>query len=105
MKKESLEKPKKEKLLLLIPENMGDRKLSVCKTIKYQLNAEKKLYGVSSIKYFKRINFFNQLSILHTACHEYISFRYFHLIIIAELFRGRSLLRNSTLMTSHLAAL
>ena len=31
-KKESLEKPKKEKLLLLIPENIGDRVLSVCKT-------------------------------------------------------------------------
>ena len=43
MKKESLEKPKKEKLLLLIPENIGDRKLSVCKTIKYQLNIEKKV--------------------------------------------------------------
>ena len=42
-KKERLEKPKKEKLLLLIPENKNDRKLSVCKTIKYQLNIEKKL--------------------------------------------------------------
>ena len=42
-KKERLEKPKKEKLLLLIPENIGDRKLSVCKTIKYQLNIEKKV--------------------------------------------------------------
>ena len=31
-KKERLEKPKKEKLLLLIPENIGDRVLSVCKT-------------------------------------------------------------------------
>ena len=39
-KKEWLEK---EKLLLLIPENIGDRKLSVCKTIKYQLNIEKKV--------------------------------------------------------------
>ena len=38
-----LEKPKKEKLLLLITENKGDRKLSVCKTIKYILNIEKKL--------------------------------------------------------------
>ena len=37
---ERLEKPKKEKLLLLIPENKGDRKLSVCKTIKYLLNIE-----------------------------------------------------------------
>ena len=42
-KKERLEKPKKEILLLLIPENIRDRKLSVCKTIKYQLNIEKKL--------------------------------------------------------------
>ena len=33
----------KEKLLLLIPENISDRKLSVCKTIKYQQNIEKKL--------------------------------------------------------------
>ena len=33
--------PKKEKLLLLIPENIDDRKVSVCKTIKYQLNIEK----------------------------------------------------------------
>ena len=31
-KKEKLEKPKKEKLLFLIPENIGDRVLSVCKT-------------------------------------------------------------------------
>ena len=37
---ERLEKPKKEKLLLFIPENKGDRKLSVCKTIKYLLNIE-----------------------------------------------------------------
>ena len=42
-KKERLEKPKKEKLLLLIPENISDRTLSVCKTIKYQLNIEKKV--------------------------------------------------------------
>ena len=31
-KKEKLEKPKKEKLLFLILENIGDRVLSVCKT-------------------------------------------------------------------------
>ena len=31
-KKERLEKPKKEKSLLLIPENIGDRVLSVSKT-------------------------------------------------------------------------
>ena len=34
---------KKEKLLLLIPEYIGDRKLSLCKTVKYQLNIEKKV--------------------------------------------------------------
>ena len=34
---------KKEKLLLLIPENIGERKLKVCKTIKYQLDIEKKV--------------------------------------------------------------
>ena len=45
-KKGKLEKPKKEKLLLLIPENIGDRKVKVCKTIKYQLNIEKKVLGV-----------------------------------------------------------
>ena len=50
-KKEKLEKPKKEKLLLLIPENVGDRKVKVCKTIKYQLNIEKKVLGVWRIKY------------------------------------------------------
>ena len=47
-KKERLDKPKKEKLLLLIPENISDRKLSVCKATKYQLNIKKK-----SIKCFK----------------------------------------------------
>ena len=31
-KKEKLEKPKKEKLLSLTPENISDRVLSVCKT-------------------------------------------------------------------------
>ena len=31
-----------ETFLLLITENIGDRKLSVCKTMKYQLNIEKK---------------------------------------------------------------
>ena len=45
------------KKLLLILESIGDRVLSVCKTIKYQLNIEKKVSGVSRIKYFKRIIF------------------------------------------------
>ena len=40
---ERLKKPKKKKLLLLIPENISDRKLSMCKTIKYQLNIDKKV--------------------------------------------------------------
>ena len=40
-KKERLEKPKKEKLL--IPKNTGDRKLNECKTIKYLLNIEKQV--------------------------------------------------------------
>ena len=42
-KKERLETPKKEKLLLLIAENIGDRTLSVCKALNYQLNIEKKV--------------------------------------------------------------
>ena len=41
---------------LLIPENTGDRKLRVCEAIKYLLNIEEKLQGVSRIKYFKRID-------------------------------------------------
>ena len=36
-KKEKLKKPKNEKSLLLIPENIDDRKLSLGKTIKCQL--------------------------------------------------------------------
>ena len=52
-KKEKLEKPKKEKLLLLILENIGHRKLSVSKTIKYQLNIEKK------VKVFQELNISN----------------------------------------------
>ena len=96
---------KKEKLLLLMPENIRDRKLIVCNTIKYQLNIEKKVYGVSRIKYFKRINLFNWPSILHIPFDEYKNFRHFHLTIIGELFKGRSMLRNLTLITSHLTVL
>ena len=40
---ERSEKLKKEKLLLLMPENISDRKLCVCKTIKYHLIIEKKV--------------------------------------------------------------
>ena len=47
MKKESLEKPKKEKLLLLIPENIGDRVLSVFKT---KMPTEYREKGISSFK-------------------------------------------------------
>ena len=71
------------KKLLLILESIGDRVLSMCKTIKYQLNIEKKVSGVSRIKYFKRIIFFNLLSILQIPFDEYNNFRYFHLTIIA----------------------
>ena len=42
-KKEKLEKRKKEKLLLLIAENIGDRVLSTCFKLKYLLNKEKKI--------------------------------------------------------------
>ena len=36
-------KAKKENLLLLISQSIGDIKVSVCKTIKYQLNIEKEV--------------------------------------------------------------
>ena len=49
---------------------------------------------VSRIEYFKCINFFDWLSIQHIPFDEYNNFEHFHLTIIAELFRGRSLLRN-----------
>ena len=64
-KRERLEKPKKEKLLLLIPENVGYRKLSVCRTIEYQLNIEKKRYKV-----FQESNILN-ISIFLIDGHSY----------------------------------
>ena len=64
-KKETLEKPKKEKLLLSITENIGNRKLSVCKTMKYQLNIEKKNYKV-----FQELNISN-VSIFLIDCQSY----------------------------------
>ena len=70
IKKGRLEKPKKENLLLLIPEKIGERKLSLIKPIKNQPNIEKKLFGISRIKYFKRINFFID-SILNISFDEY----------------------------------
>ena len=45
-KKGKIGKAKKGKFVVVIPKNKGDRKLSVCKTIKYQLNIEKKVQGV-----------------------------------------------------------
>ena len=42
-----MEKPKKEKLLLLIPENIGDRVLSVFKT---KIPTEYREKGISSFK-------------------------------------------------------
>ena len=46
-KKEKLEKPKKEKLLLLIPENRGDGVLSVCKT---KISTEYREKGIRCFK-------------------------------------------------------
>ena len=57
-KKERLEKPKKEKLLLLIPENIGDRVLSVFKT-KIPTEYREKGIRFSRIKYLS-INIFNE---------------------------------------------
>ena len=57
------------------------------------------------MKYFKRIKFFYLLSILHIPFDEYNNFRHFNLTANAEGFRGRSLLRNSTSIISHLTLL
>ena len=46
-KKETLEKPKNEKLLLLIPENIDDWVLSVCKT---RISTEYKENGIRCFK-------------------------------------------------------
>ena len=78
-------KPKKENLLLTIPENIGDRVLSVCKT---EITIEYRKNGVWRIKNFKCINFFNWLSILqHISFDEYNNFWRFNLTILVELFR------------------
>ena len=97
-----MEKPKKEKLLLLIPENIGDRVLSVCKT---KIPTEYREKGIIGFKNISNVYFFNWLSILHIPFDEYNNFRHFHLTIIAELLWGRSLLKNSTVITSHLKVL
>ena len=74
IKKEKLEKPKKEKLLLLIPEKIGDRALSVCKTKIPTEYREKGIRGFK-IKYiFQTYNFFNLLSILRILFDEYNNF-------------------------------
>ena len=44
-------------------------------------------------------------SLTHIPSDEYYDFRHFYLTIIAELFIGRSPLRNSTLITSYLTVL
>ena len=49
--------PKKEELFLLIPENIGERKFKCVKN--YKILTEYRESGVSRIKYFKRIKFFN----------------------------------------------
>ena len=59
-KKEKLEKPKKEKLLLLIPENIGDRVSSVCKTKMPKLNTRKRY------KVFQELNILNASIFLMT---------------------------------------
>ena len=95
-KKGRLEKPKKEKLLLLIPENIGDRNLSACTNWIQKVFEE---LNISNVSFFYH---YYWLSILNISFDEHNNFRYFHLTIIAELFRGRSLLRNLKSITSHL---
>ena len=101
-KKERLEKLKKEKLLL-IPENIGDSVLGVFKT---KIPTEYREKGIMYFKdwIFQTNIFFNWLSILHIPFDKCNDFRHFYLTIIAELFR-RPLLRNLTLITSHLTVL
>ena len=63
-KKERLEKPNKEKLLLLIPENISDRVLSMCKT---KIPTE---YREKAIRCFKKLNISN-VSIFLIDCQSY----------------------------------
>ena len=51
-KKENLEKPTKEKLLFLIPENVGDRVLSVCKT---KIPTESIEKGIMCFKKYQKV--------------------------------------------------
>ena len=96
-----LERSKKEILLFLITENIAGRKLSLCKTIKYQLNMEKKVKGVSRIKYFKRIIFLIACqSCTFLLMNIMISFNHNSGIV-----QRKISLRNLTLITSHLTVL
>ena len=98
-----MENPKKEKSLL-IPENIGDRVLGICKT---KVPTEYREKGIRCFKnlIFQAYHFFQLTSILHIPFDEYNNLRYFHLTIIARLFRGRSMQRNSTLLTSNVTVL
>ena len=82
---------------------MGEKVLSMCET---KIPTEYREKGIRSLKnqIFQTYSFF-WLSILHIPFDEYNSFRHFHLTIIAELFRGRALLKTSALITSHLTVL
>ena len=50
---------------------------SVRVKLEFQLNIEKKVWGVSRIKSFKCINFFDRLLIQHIPFDEYNNFRHF----------------------------
>ena len=89
---------------MLIPENKGDRVLSVFKT---KIPTE---YREKRFKVFQELNISN-VSIFITDCQSYTfhlmnikfqAFSFNHNCIIVQ---GRSLLRNSTLVTSHLTVL
>ena len=56
-------------------------------------------------KYLKYINFFDSLSIQDLPFDEYSNSKHFHLTIITESLRGRSLLKNSKLITLHFTVL
>ena len=90
-----MKKPGKEKLSLLIPENIGDRVLSVCKT---QIPTE---YREKGIRCFK--NYLFNISILSIFLIDCQSYTFLLMNII--MFRGGPLLRNSTLITWHLTVL
>ena len=84
--------------MIKITENKLKKKKKSCKS-QHKNVTTFSLYPVSQKR--KRL----LLSIQHIPFDEYSNFRHFHLTIIAALFRERSLLRNSTLITSHLTVL